>query len=317
MLPRTEPIAIVGSACRFPGGSSSPSALWSLLEEPRDLLKEIPASRFNPGGFYHPNEEHHGSTNVKSSYLLDEDHRQFDNNFFNVNPREAAALDPQQRLLIETVYESIEPTGFSIDSMQGSQTSVYVGSMTADYYDIQLRDVDTTPQYLATGTARSIISNRISYFFDWKGASMTIGTACSSSLVAVHHAVQSLRAGESTVAIAAGVNLILGPEMYIFESKLHMLSPTGRSRMWDASADGYARGEGFAALTLKTLSQAIKDGDHIECVIRETGVNQDGRTKGITMPSAESQRELIRSTYRKASLDLERESDRCQYFEAQ
>lgn len=317
MTPRAEPIAIVGSACRFPGGASSPSALWDLLREPRDLLKEIPVTRFNPRGFYHPDGEYHGSANVRCSYLLDEDHRQFDNNFFNVNPREAAALDPQQRLLLETVYESIESAGFSIDDMQGSQTSVYVGSMTADYYDIQLRDVDTTPQYLATGTARSILSNRISYFFDWHGPSMTLDTACSSSLVALHHAVQSLRAGESTVAIAAGVNLILGPEMYIFESKLHMLSPTGRSRMWDASADGYARGEGFAALTLKTLSQAIKDGDHIECVIRETGINQDGRTKGITMPSAESQAELIRATYRRAGLNLEKESDRCQYFEAQ
>ncbi|RDW76198.1 hypothetical protein BP5796_07019 [Coleophoma crateriformis] len=313
---RSEPIAIVGSACRFPGGASSPSKLWGLLKEPRDLLKDISSSRFNPDGFYHVNGEHHGSTNVRSAYLLEEDHRLFDSGFFNVNPREADALDPQQRLLLETVYESIETAGFSIEALQGSNTSVWVGSMTADYYDIQLRDIDTTPQYLATGTARSILSNRVSYFFNWKGPSMTLDTACSSSLVAVHHAVQSLRSGESSIAIAAGVNLILGPEMYIFESKLHMLSPTGRSRMWDASADGYARGEGFAALTLKTLRQAIADGDHIECVIRETGVNQDGRTKGITMPSAESQAALIRSTYIKAGLDPLKESDRCQYFEA-
>lgn len=190
------------------------------------------------------------------------------------------------------------------------------------------------PTYAATGMARSIISNRISYFFDWHGPSMTIDTACSSSLVAMHQAVQGLRNGEARVAIAAGANLILGPGKYklleyfyrnstdcfavpfIAESKLHMLSASGRSHMWDERADGYARGEGIASIVMKTLSAAIEDGDHIECIIRETGVNQDGRSKGITMPSADAQADLIRATYEKAGLDVLNVNDRCQYFEA-
>lgn len=170
-------------------------------------------------------------------------------------------------------------------------------------------------QYFPTGTARSIASNRISYFFDWHGPSMTIDTACSSSLVAVHQAVQALRSGQSQVAVAAGAQLILGPEPYIVESTFHMLSPSGRCRMWDASADGYGRGDGVAAVVLKRLSQAVADGDTIECVIREIGVNQDGRTGGITVPSADAQVALIRDTYRRAGLDLTLERDRPQFFE--
>ncbi|PON22311.1 beta-ketoacyl synthase domain-containing protein [Trichoderma gamsii] len=313
---KTEPIAIVGSSCRFPGGANSPSKLWQLLKNPKDVLVKIPPSRFNPDGFYNTNGEHHGSTNVLHSYLLEEDHREFDHNFFNIHPKEAESMDPQQRMLLETVYECVEAAGYSIQGLKGSQTAIFVGQMTQDYSDLMLRDVDSAPQYAATGISRAILSNRVSYFFDWKGPSSTIDTACSSSLVALHHAVQTLRSGESSLAVAAGVNLILGPDPYILESKLHMLSPTGRSRMWDADADGYARGEGFASILLKTLSQAIKDGDHIECLIRETGVNQDGRTSGITMPSSISQTALIKSTYTRAGLDFNKKTDRCQYFEA-
>ncbi|KAL7925223.1 polyketide synthase [Trichoderma austrokoningii] len=313
---KTEPIAVVGSSCRFPGGANSPSKLWQLLKDPRDVLVKIPPSRFNPDGFYNANGEHHGSTNVLHSYLLEEDHREFDHNFFNIHPKEAESMDPQQRMLLESVYECVEAAGYSIQELKGSQTAIFVGQMTQDYSDLMLRDVDSAPQYAATGISRAILSNRVSYFFDWKGPSSTIDTACSSSLVALHHAVQTLRSGESSLAVAAGVNLILGPDPYILESKLHMLSPTGRSRMWDADADGYARGEGFASILLKTLSQAIKDGDHIECLIRETGVNQDGRTSGITMPSSVSQTALIKSTYTRAGLDYNKKEDRCQYFEA-
>jgi hybrid polyketide synthase/nonribosomal peptide synthetase ACE1 len=311
-----EPIAVIGSGCRFPGESSSPSKLWELLCQPRDLSKRIPVSRFNPDGFYHPDGLHHGSSNVRDSYVLSEDHRHFDAQFFNIKPSEANSVDPQQRLLLETVYEAIESAGLKLEDMQGSATAVYVGVMGGDYSDLILRDLDSIPTYFATGTARSILSNRISYFFDWRGPSMTIDTACSSSLVAVHQAVQALREGCSRVAIAAGANLILGPENYVAESKLKMLSPNGRSRMWDIDADGYARGDGFAAITLKTLSAALEDGDDIECIIRETGINQDGRTKGITMPSATAQADLMCDTYRRAGLDLSKSSDRCQYFEA-
>lgn len=307
---------VVGTGCRFPGGINSPSKLWDAICSQRDLLSQIPPSRFNPKGFYHSNGERHGSTNVDRAYLLEGDISAFDATFFGINPREAEAIDPQHRMLLETVYEAMEDAGLTINKMKGSNTAVYVGLMTGDYHELQIRDPENMPVYMATGTARSILSNRLSYFFDWKGPSMTIDTACSSSLVALHHAVQSLRSGECQVAVAAGANLILGPEMMIAESNLHMLSPTGRSRMWDAAADGYARGEGFSAVMLKTLSQAIADGDQIDYIIRETGVNQDGRTQGITMPSPSSQTALIRQTYRKAGLDCTRVEDRCQFFEA-
>lgn len=311
-----EPIAVIGTGCRFPGGAKSPSKLWDLLREPRDVQSEIPSERFNAEGFYHPVNDHHGTSNIRHSYLLSEDHRQFDATFFGIKPVEANSIDPQQRLLLEVVYESLEAAGISMDSLRGSPTAVYVGLMCADYADLLGRDTADFPTYFATGTARSIISNRISYFYDWRGPSMTIDTACSSSLVAVHQAVQTLRSGESRVAIAAGANLLLGPEQYIAESNLKMLSPTGRSHMWSEKADGYARGEGIASVVLKTLSAALEDGDDIECLIVETGINQDGKTKGITMPSASAQAALIEATYKKAGLDLRKASDRPQYFEA-
>ncbi|KAK7415996.1 hypothetical protein QQZ08_012149 [Neonectria magnoliae] len=311
-----EPIAIVGSSCRFPGGASSPSKLWSLLHDPVDLRKEIPSSRFNPQGFFNKNGEFHGSTNVKHSYLTEEDPRLFDHSFFNTTPKEAESMDPQQRILLETVYEGVERAGYTIQQLKGSQTAVFVGLMNNDYYDVLARDMDSAPIYSSTGTAISIVSNRVAYFFDWKGPAWTVDTACSSSLVALHSAVQTLRNGEASMAVAAGVNLILGPTMFIFESKLHMLSPNGRSRMWDKDVDGYARGEGFASVVLKTLSQAIADNDHIECIIRNTGVNQDGRTKGITMPNPHAQTALIQATYERAGLDLGKPEDRPQYFEA-
>lgn len=174
----------------------------------------------------------------------------------------------------------------------------------------------TSLQYMATGVARSIVANRISYFFGWHGPSMTIDTACSSSLVAVHQAVQVLRSGTSRVAIAAGTNLLLSMEPYITESTFHMLSPRGRSHMWDASADGYGRGDGVVTVVLKRLSDAIADCDAIECVIRETGVNQDGHTNGITVPSADAQVALIEATYRRAGIDLDSPEGRPQFFEA-
>ncbi|TEA17265.1 Fusaridione A synthetase fsdS [Colletotrichum sidae] len=275
-----EPVAVIGIGCRFPGASSL-SELEGLLLDPPDLSQTIPSKRFHVDGFYNPNAQHHGSTNVRKSYLLDGNIREFDNKFFNITAVEAAAMDPQQRLLLETVYEALE---------------------------------NSAPRYQATGVGRSIMANRISYTWDLRGPSMTIDTACSSSLVALHQAVQALRLGETQLAIVGGSNLLLGPEWYITESNLNMLSPNGISRMWDADADGYARGEGVAAVILKRLSDAIADGDFIECIIRETGVCQDGRTNGITTPSAESQASLIRRVYSKAGLDVVK--DRPQYFEA-
>ncbi|KAI8626691.1 polyketide synthetase [Xylariaceae sp. FL1651] len=311
-----EPIAIVGTGCRFAGKVTSPSRLWDLLKEPEDLQSKIPDERFSADGFYNENHAYHGNSNVRHSYFLDENVREFDAQFFGIKPVEANAMDPQQRLLLEVVYEALEAGGHSISQLQGSNTAVYVGVMCGDYEAQLLRDTDSMPTYHATGIARSILSNRISYFFDWRGPSLTIDTACSSSLVALHQAVQVLRDGSSRVALAAGTNLILGPENYIGESKLKMLSPKGRSRMWDIEADGYARGEGVAAVVLKRLSDAIKDGDAIESVIRETGTNQDGRTRGITMPGVASQIQLIRDVYNRAGLNPYKASDRPQYYEA-
>ncbi|KAF2196495.1 ketoacyl-synt-domain-containing protein [Delitschia confertaspora ATCC 74209] len=312
-----EPIAIVGSACRFPGESDSPSKLWALLRQPKDVQKEFPAERWNVNAFYHPDHLHHGTANVRHSYFLDQDLRHFDAHFFGINPVETIPMDPQHRLLLEVVYEGMEAAGLKLSQLRGTETGVYVGSMSADYGDLITSDPDSMPTYFATGTARSMLANRVSYFFDWNGPSMSIDTACSSSLVAVHEAVQLLRSGGgSDVAVAAGTNLMLHPYLYIGGSRLQMLSPDGRSRMWDEKANGYARGEGVGVVILKRLSKAIEDGDHIQSIIRETSVNQDGRTPGITMPSPVAQTNLIKATYAKAGLDLSKSAHRPQYIEA-
>lgn len=310
----SEPIAVVGTACRFPGSANSPSKLWELLREPRDVLQDFPPDRLNLANTHPENGtvlENKDSS--QRAYLLDQDVRHFDATFFRVNPKEAAGMDPQHRILLETVYEAFESAGWPLHSVEGSKTSVHVGAMTDDYYTIQSRDPDTMDSHASTGVSRGFLANRISYAFDLKGASVSLDTACSSSLVALHMAVQGLRQGEAAQAVVAGVNLLLDPHWFITQSSLHMLSPDCRSRMWDKDANGYARGEGCAVVVLKPLSKAIEEGDDIEYIIRETGINSDGHTDGITMPSPEAQAALIRETYRNAGLDPV--VDRCQYFE--
>ncbi|KAL1897988.1 Type I Iterative PKS [Sporothrix stenoceras] len=316
----SEPIAVVASSCRFTGGVTSPSKLWDLLRQPSDLSRSVPPSRFNVRAFFHQDGDYHGTTNAPKAYWLDDDQdiREFDAGFFGIAPKEAEAVDPQQRLLLETVYEALESAGYQLPQWTGKDVAVYVGAMTSDFDSISQRDDLTTSPYYATGNARSILSNRISYFYDFRGPSVTMDTACSSSLVALHQAVLGLRAGDCSAACVAGVNLMLAPEQFVVESSLHMLSPTGHCHMWDSRADGYARGEGAAVLFLKPLSQALADGDgpRIQALIRETGVGSDGRTAGITMPSPEAQAALIRATYKRAGLDISDPADRCQYFEA-
>ncbi|KAI3032561.1 Zinc-binding dehydrogenase family protein [Aspergillus niger] len=313
---KNEPIAIVGMGCRFPGEANTPSKLWDLLSDPRDIARDIPNSRFNLDRFYHPTGSHHGTTNIRQAYLLSEDVREFDAKFFSIPPGEAEAIDPQQRLLLEVAYEALESSGHTMVQLSNSNTGVFVGLMSQDYFALNGQDVNAVPTYAASGTAASNASSRLSYFFNWHGPSMTIDTACSSSLVAVNEAVQALRNGTSRVALACGTNLCLSAFTFMTLSKLSMLSPTSRCHMWDVDADGYARGEGVACVVLKTLRNAIADGDKIEAVIREVGVNHDGRTKGLTMPSATAQAALIRDTYARAGLDPTKEADRCQYFEA-
>ncbi|KAI1778541.1 Nonribosomal peptide synthetase 14 [Hypoxylon cercidicola] len=312
-----EPIAIIGSGCRFPGDSTSPSKLWELLHSPRDLTREVPPeSRFNPKGFYNADGEHHGASNATKAYFIEEDPRRFDAGFFNISPREAESIDPQQRLLLETVYEAMENAGLTLSGMRGSETAAYMGAMSADYTDTQLRDIENVSQYMITGTSRALLSNRLSYFFDWKGPSVSVDTACSSSLVAVHLGVQALRGGECKISCVGGSNVILNADSYLAATSFHLLSPTGRSQMWDQAGDGYARGEGICVFMMKTLSQALRDGDRIDAVLRETSINQDGRTQGIAMPSAEAQISLMRAAYRNAGLDLSKAEDRPQYVEA-
>ncbi|KAM7193012.1 hypothetical protein V8F33_008060 [Rhypophila sp. PSN 637] len=316
--PQPEPIAVIGTACRFPGEANTPSKLWSLLRSPTELLTPIPADQFSSPGYYHPDGTYHGHTHARSGYFLSphDAHRVFDARLFGINANEANVLDPQVRLALETVYEAISTAGYSIEAFKGSDTSVFAGCMLGEYERLMLRDEDAIGTYHATGTARAIVSNRVSYFFDWRGASLTIDTACSSSLVAVHQAVQHLRAGGSDVAVVVGANLILDPQNWLSFGKLGMLSSNGRSRMWDQDADGYGRGEGIAAVLLKRLGKAEEDGDEIEFVIREIGVNQDGRTQGLTTPSASAQSNLIQTCYKRAGLDLSNLGDRPQYFEA-
>lgn len=227
---RNEPIAVIGSGCRFPGDVDSPSKLWTLLETPRDVQSKIPADRWNADAFYHPDGSHHGTTNVQHAYFLSGNSRGFDASFFKIKPHEADCIDPQQRLLLETVYDSLTAAGLKMESLHGSNTAAYVGVMSADYSDILYHDIKSAPTYTATGSARSIISNRLSYFFDWRGPSMTIDTACSSSLVAVHHAVQTLRNGESNVAIAAGANLMFSPSECVAARTTQSLGSDGHCR---------------------------------------------------------------------------------------
>ncbi|KZL67111.1 pks-nrps protein [Colletotrichum incanum] len=313
-----EPIAIIGTACHFPGSIDSPQELAEFLKNPRDVLGDtMPSSRANLARFQHENPNHHGSTNVIRAYmLLQRDPAQFDSAFFHMHASEAEATDPQHRMILETVYEALESAGYPLSAVSGSRTGVYVGCMSSDYYDMQMLDVETMPKYTGIGTSRSMLSNRVSYFFNLKGPSMTIDTACSSSLVGVDAAVRSLRDGTSEMAIVAGANLILTPHFFVEGGMLGFLSPTSRCRMWDAAADGYARGEGVGAVVLKPLAKALADGDHVESVIKATGTNSDGHTNNITMPSAVVQAELIRSTYRSAGLDPESPLDRPQYYEA-
>lgn len=315
-LDRLEPVAIIGSACRFPGGVASPSQLWELLENPIELVRELPDDRFSADTFYHPKAQSPGHTNVKKAYTLTQDVRKFDASFFNISPAEAKAMDPQQRMLLEVTYEGLERAGVTIESLKGSDTGVFVGMMWNDYLTMQAQDNFNSPTYIGTGTARSIVANRLSYFFDWHGPSFTLDTACSSSLVAVHQAVRAIREGDCEVAVVAGVNLILGPENFVQESQLKMLSSDGRCKMWDRDADGYGRGEGVAVLVLKRLGAATMHRDPIECKIRNIEINHDGSKAGLTKPNSAAQADLIRKTYHKAGLDIHNPQDRCQFFEA-
>ncbi|MCJ1396149.1 hypothetical protein MMC18_009038 [Xylographa bjoerkii] len=299
-----EPIAIIGMACRFPGEASSVENFWDMMYNARTGHSKIPATRFNADSWYHPDNDRRGAINTKHGFFLEEDPSSFDAPFFSITAKEAAGMDPMQRKLLEIAYEGFENAGLPIEQLAGSMTAVYTGVMTNDYELLSGHDAYDLPQNAASGTSRAMLSNRLSWFFDLRGPSLTLDTACSSSLYAFHLACQSLRGGESRQALVTGVNLILHPNFVSQLSSMHMLSPDGISHSFDARANGYARGEAIGALVLKPLKAALADGDTIRAIVRGTGVNQDGKTPGITMPRGEAQAALIRSTYAAAGLSL-------------
>ncbi|KAK8069862.1 hypothetical protein PG994_006478 [Apiospora phragmitis] len=302
----SEPIAVVGIAGRFPGDADNPQKLWDMVREGRNALTKIPTSRFNVEAFYHPHGERQGTLNVNKAHFMDRDVSAFDAQFFNLRASEVEAMDPQQRMALECTYEALEneAAGIPKEKVWGSNISCYVGSFTDDYKGMLNCDRENLPLYESTGVGSAMMSNRISWFFDMKGPSISIDTACSSSLVAFHLGCQSLRTGESTMAVVGGTNYILLPDMMGVMASLQFLSPDGKSRSFDHKANGYSRGEGAAFCVLKTLSRALEDGDVIRGIIRNSAVNQDGNTNGITFPSADAQEVLIRKAYADAGLSL-------------
>ncbi|KAJ5287127.1 hypothetical protein N7478_002813 [Penicillium angulare] len=306
-------IAIIGVSGRFPGDATSPRKLWDMVMDGKNAKEPVPKSRFNADGFYHKDSRRPGTVSgTKSGYFVSQDVTQFDASFFSITPEEAKAMDPVQRILLETAYEALENAGLTIDQINDEPMGCYIGGALHDYWDIQALDMDSLPKYAGTGTGGSILANRISWFFNLKGPSMTIDTACSSSMTAMHLACQSIRCGESDSSLVGGFGLMLLPNFGVFINPMSFLSADDKCHTFDSAANGYARAEGGGFLVLKRLDKALHDGDTIRAVVRASGANQDGRTLGLTQPSASRQAELIRSTYASASLPL----NETNYFEA-
>ncbi|KUJ19541.1 reducing type I polyketide synthase [Mollisia scopiformis] len=300
-----EPIAVVGISFKFPQEATSEASLWELMIQKRCVATKFPEQRFNIDAFHSSDSSRMNKISTHDAHFLKGDIRDFDAPFFSIPPLEAATLDPQQRSLLETTYRALENAGIPMESVKRSKISVHVGCFTNDFMTMSWRDSQQVPKYSGTGSAGSILSNRISWFFDLAGPSITIDTACSSSMAALDLSCQGLWSGESTMGIVAGSSLILTPEMNIALSNMNFLSPDGRCYSFDDRSNGYGRGEGFGVLILKPISQAIQDGDTIRALIRSTGTNQDGHTPGgVTQPSKDSQAKLITETYRKAGLDM-------------
>ena len=305
-----EPIAVIGIGCRFPG-AKDPHAFWDLLRNGVDAISEVPAERFDQRAFYDADPSVPGKMNTRWGGFLDQVDR-FDANFFGIAPREALRMDPQQRLLLEVTWEALQDAGQAPERLAGSQVGVFIGISTGDYGRGQWNDLEGIDAYSGTGNAPSIAANRISYLFDFRAPSIAIDTACSSSLVAVHLACRSLRSGESTLAVAGGVNLILSPAIAINFTKAGAMAPDGRCKAFDASANGYVRSEGAGVVVLKPLSRAVADGDPIHAVIRGSAVNQDGRSNGLMAPNPAAQEAVLRQAYRQAAVS----PGQVQYVEA-
>ena len=301
---KTEPIAIVGMSCRFPGGAETLDDYWRLLDSAVDATGEVPASRWDIDRIYSPGAPVPGKCYTRRAAFLSSPIDGFDPTFFGISPREAHSLDPQHRLLLELTWQALEDAGLPPGALAGSQTGIYVGMSTMDYLYVLLTNVgeDCMDAHFGTGMAHSVAAGRLAYFLDVHGPNFPIDTACSSSLVAVHCACRSLRAHESSTAVAAGVNLLLSPHGGIIACNARMLSPDGRCKTFDASADGYSRGEGCGVLILKRLSDALAAGDRIHAVIRGSAVNQDGKSSGVTAPNGKAQQAVIREALADAGI---------------
>lgn len=300
---RSEPIAVIGMSCRFPGNADDPASFWQLLVNGMDAIQEVPPARWDIDSLYDPDPQKPGKMSARwGGFLKDID--QFDAQFFGISPREARSMDPQQRLLLEASWQALEHAGLNPAQMSGSQTGVFVGITVNDYLQLQntLQSLDQIDAYRITGNSLNSAAGRLSYFLGFHGPSVAVDTACSSSLVAVHLACQSLRNGESNMALAGGVNLILSPQMSIGATKASMLAPDGRCKTFDARADGFVRSEGCGVVLLKRLSDALADGDNILALLRGSAVNQDGFSSGLTVPNKLAQEAVIRAALKNAGV---------------
>ncbi|MGA8528326.1 MAG: type I polyketide synthase, partial [Acidobacteriaceae bacterium] len=299
----SEPIAVVGMGCRLPGGADDPESFWELLRDGRDAVSLVPRDRWDADAWFDPDPDQPGKMVTRHGGFLSRAD-EFDAGFFEIAPREAAVMDPQQRLALEVAWETLENAGCAADRLQGTKTGVFLGIAGNDFSQrmTQAGDEEMFTSHYASGAAHSIAAGRISYVLGLQGPSIALDTACSSSLVAVHLACQSLRAGECTLALAGGVNLMLSPETTALLSRVRMLSPGGRCRTFDESADGFVRGEGCGFVALKRLSLAQADGDRILAVIRGSAVNQDGASSSLTAPNGPSQEALMREALAQAGL---------------
>lgn len=300
---RTEPIAVIGLACRFPGGPDA-ETFWRALDQGRDLVTEVPPDRWKNEEYYDPDPDAPGKISTRWGGFLDRIDT-FDPEFFGISPREAVSMDPQQRLLLEVAWEALEHAGQGPAQLAASRTGVFVG-LTGDEYAERMRDrgdLTRLDAYFASGIARSVAGGRISYTLGIQGPNLSVDTACSSSLVAVHTACLNLRAGECRMALAGGANVILSPKITIAFTKSHMLAADGRCKTFDASADGFVRGEGAGVVVLKRLSDAVADGDRILALIRGSAINQDGKSSGLTVPNRQAQEAVIRQALASGRVD--------------
>ncbi|HEX4913171.1 MAG TPA: polyketide synthase, partial [Vicinamibacterales bacterium] len=298
---RREPIAIVGMGCRFPG-ADGPRAYWQLLLDGVDAIREIPASRFDVNRYYDSAAATPGRISTRWGGFI-ERAEEFDAEFFGISPREAERLDPQQRWLLETAWEALEDAGAPPSRLAGSRTGVFVGMWINEYENRLFRDPRSLDFYMTIGSGRYAASGRLSYAFGFEGPSITIDSGCSASLAAVHLACQSLWSGESTLALAAGVNAILEPNITIAYSQSRMMAPDGRCKFGDARANGYVRSEGAGIVVLKRLSEAVAAGDRVYATILGSSLNNDGRSSGfLTTPGSAGQQQMLRQAYRDAGI---------------